>query len=84
LLDGSSAAITKTTIPALKFLGHDMSGYSLSWAQAGAIVSTPEDLTKWARALYQGTKLLPKKAARRTVELDLYENGQAVGFADCG
>jgi len=45
-----------------KFLGHDMSGYSLSWAQAaGAIVSTPEDLTKWARALYQGTKLLPKK-----------------------
>ncbi|MDQ2817212.1 MAG: beta-lactamase family protein [Candidatus Eremiobacteraeota bacterium] len=45
-----------------KFLGKDMSGYSLSWAQgAGAIVSTPDDLITWARALYQGTKLLPPK-----------------------
>lgn len=42
--------------------GTDVSGYSLSWAQgAGSIVSTPEDLVKWARVLYQSTTLLPKK-----------------------
>ncbi|MGC1379786.1 MAG: serine hydrolase domain-containing protein [Candidatus Baltobacteraceae bacterium] len=45
-----------------KFIGKDVSGYSLSWAQgAGSIVSTPEDLTVWARALYQGSALLPAK-----------------------
>jgi D-alanyl-D-alanine carboxypeptidase len=48
-----------------KFLGTDMSGYSLSWAQgAGSIVSTPEDLAKWARVLYAGTSLLPPKQKR--------------------
>jgi D-alanyl-D-alanine carboxypeptidase len=50
-----------------KFIGKDMSGYSLSWAQgAGSIVSTPEDLTTWSRALYEGTTLLP---ARQKAEL---------------
>jgi D-alanyl-D-alanine carboxypeptidase len=45
-----------------KFIGRDVTGYSLSWAQgAGSIVSTPEDLTVWARALYQGNALLPEK-----------------------
>jgi D-alanyl-D-alanine carboxypeptidase len=45
-----------------RFLGLDMSGFSLSWAQgAGAIVSTPQDLTRWVRALYQGVRLLPQK-----------------------
>jgi D-alanyl-D-alanine carboxypeptidase len=45
-----------------RFLGQDMTGYSLSWAQgAGAIVSTPDDLQRWARALYQGIQLLPPK-----------------------
>jgi D-alanyl-D-alanine carboxypeptidase len=45
-----------------KFVGKDMTSYSLSWAQgAGSIVSTPEDLTVWARALYEGTTLLPEK-----------------------
>jgi D-alanyl-D-alanine carboxypeptidase len=45
-----------------KFIGKDVSGYSLSWAQgAGSIVSTPADLTVWARALYQGTTVLPQK-----------------------
>ncbi len=43
-------------------IGKDVSGDSLSWAQgAGSIVSTPEDLTVWARALYRGTTLLPPK-----------------------
>jgi D-alanyl-D-alanine carboxypeptidase len=45
-----------------KFIGKDMTGHSLSWARgAGAIVSTPEDLTVWVRALHQGTTLLPEK-----------------------
>ena len=45
-----------------KFLGKNMTPYSLSWAQgAGAIVSTPEDLTVWARALYDNSSLLPDK-----------------------
>ena len=44
------------------FRGHDITGYSLSWAQgAGAIVSTPEDVARWARALYEGARLLPLK-----------------------
>jgi D-alanyl-D-alanine carboxypeptidase len=49
--------------PGLKsFIGKDVSGYSVSWARgAGSIVSTPEDLTIWAREIYQGTKLLPAK-----------------------
>lgn len=43
-------------------IGRDVSRDSLSWAQgAGSIVSTPEDLTVWARALYAGTSLLPAK-----------------------
>jgi D-alanyl-D-alanine carboxypeptidase len=45
-----------------KFIGKNMTPYSLSWAQgAGAIVSTPEDLTLWARALYDNSSLLPEK-----------------------
>ena len=42
--------------------GKDMRELSLSWAQgAGGIVSTPEDLTRWCRALYGGTVLKPKQ-----------------------
>ncbi len=53
-----------------KFIGSDMSGYSLSWAQgAGSIVSTPGDLIVWARALYQGTTLLPEKQKRELLSL---------------
>ena len=53
-----------------KFLGQDMSGYSLSWAQgAGSIVSTPEDLEKWARALYEGSRLLPPKQKKELMTL---------------
>lgn len=45
-----------------KFIGKNMTPYSLSWAQgAGAIVSTPQDLTVWARALYEKSSLLPDK-----------------------
>ncbi|MBC5824863.1 MAG: beta-lactamase family protein [Candidatus Eremiobacteraeota bacterium] len=53
-----------------KCLGQDMSGYSLSWAQgAGSIVSTPEDLIAWARALYQGTSLLPPRQKKELLSL---------------
>ena len=53
-----------------RFLGKDMSGYSLSWAQgAGSIVSTPQDLVTWARALYQGTVLLPAKQKKELMSL---------------
>jgi D-alanyl-D-alanine carboxypeptidase len=53
-----------------KFIGKDISGFSLSWAQgAGSIVSTPEDLIVWARALYQGTSLLPAKQKAELLSL---------------
>ncbi len=53
-----------------KFLGKDVSGFSLSWAQgAGSMVSTPQDLTKWARLLYQGTTLLPARQKRELLGL---------------
>ncbi len=53
-----------------KFIGKNVSGYSLSWAQgAGSIVSTPEDLTVWARALYDGTSLLPAKQKAELLSL---------------
>jgi D-alanyl-D-alanine carboxypeptidase len=52
------------------YLGRDMSKDSLSWAQgAGSIVSTPADITTWARALYQGTGLLPPLQRRELMSL---------------
>lgn len=42
--------------------GKDMRDLGLSWAQAaGGIVSTPEDVTRWCRALYEGPVLAPKQ-----------------------
>ena len=39
-------------------LGHDVKNDSVSWMQgAGGIVSTMQDVAKWARALYQGPLL---------------------------
>ncbi len=52
------------------FIGRDMSRDSLSWAQgAGAIVSNPQDLTAWSRALYQGSALLPAKQKRELLSM---------------
>ena len=54
----------------LPLRGKDISGYSLSWAQgAGSMVSTPEDLVRWARALYSGTTLLPVKQKAELMSL---------------
>jgi D-alanyl-D-alanine carboxypeptidase len=45
-----------------KLLGQDTSGFSLGWAQgAGGMVSTPEALTRWVRALFEGNVLPPKQ-----------------------
>jgi len=50
--------------PLAPLLGRDMRYESVSWMQgAGGIVSTPEDLTRWVRALYAGSVLAPKQRA---------------------
>jgi D-alanyl-D-alanine carboxypeptidase len=58
-----SGYYVNTDPPALtKLLGKDTSLFSLGWAQAaGGIISTPEDLTKWVRALFEGKVLQPKQ-----------------------
>lgn len=65
-----------------KFVGKDVSGYSLSWAQgAGSIVSTPEDLTVWARALYEGTSLLPGKQKDELLSLISLKTAKPIAAA---
>lgn len=50
-----------------QFYGKDMRLGDVSWAgAAGAIVSTPDDLIKWVRALYAGDILAPQQ--RRELE----------------
>jgi D-alanyl-D-alanine carboxypeptidase len=50
--------------PLKPILGRDVRNDSVSWMQsAGAIVSTPQDLTRWARALYTGPMLSHKQRA---------------------
>ena len=45
-------------------LGRDVRDLSVSWMQgAGGIVSTPIDVTRWARALYTGSILASKQRA---------------------
>jgi D-alanyl-D-alanine carboxypeptidase len=52
------------------YLGRDVSKDSVSWAQgAGSIVSTPADITTWARALYAGTALLRPQQRRELMSL---------------
>lgn len=44
------------------FLGRDMRTSDMSWAgPAGGIVATPEDVTRWVRALFQGPLLAAKQ-----------------------
>ena len=50
--------------PLAPLLGRNVRNDSVSWMQgAGAIASTPDDLTRWARALYTGAILAPKQRA---------------------
>jgi D-alanyl-D-alanine carboxypeptidase len=47
-----------------QLLNADTSAYSLGWAQAaGGMVSTPQDLTVWVRALLEGNILAQKQRA---------------------
>jgi D-alanyl-D-alanine carboxypeptidase len=59
-------------------LGADVHDDSVSWMKAaGAIVSTPADLTRWARALYTGPMLAPKQRAE-LFTLVSTKNGQPI------
>jgi D-alanyl-D-alanine carboxypeptidase len=48
--------------PLAPLLGHDMKDASVSMFQgAGGMVSRPEDVTRWVRALYQSDMLAPRQ-----------------------
>ena len=67
------------------YLGRDMSKDSLSWAQgAGSIVSTPADIATWARALYQGTTLLPPLQRRELMSLISIKNARPMTAPTAG
>ncbi len=68
-----------------KFIGKDVSRFSLSWAQgAGSIVSTPADLVVWARAMYQGTALLPAKQKAELLSLNSTKTAKPIAAATAG
>jgi D-alanyl-D-alanine carboxypeptidase len=59
-------------------LGKDVHADSVSWMKsAGAIVSTPQDLTRWARALYTGPMLASKQRAELLSIVSL-KNGKPI------
>jgi D-alanyl-D-alanine carboxypeptidase len=61
-----------------KLLGTDTSGYSLGWTQAaGGMISTPHDLAKWARALFEGD-VLPAEQRRELMSLVSVRTGQPI------
>lgn len=63
-------------------VGRDVSRYSVSWARAaGGIVSTPEDLTRWARALYTGPMLAAKQRAE-LLSIVSMKNGNPIKRTD--
>jgi D-alanyl-D-alanine carboxypeptidase len=48
--------------PLAPLLGHDIKSNSVSWMQgAGGIVSSMQDVSRWARALYEGSLLAEKQ-----------------------
>ncbi len=60
-------------------LGKDVRDLSVSWMQgAGGIVSTPIDVTRWARALYTGSILAPKQRAE-LMSLVSQKTGKPIG-----
>ncbi|MBV9027704.1 MAG: beta-lactamase family protein [Candidatus Eremiobacteraeota bacterium] len=64
--------------PLLPLLGADVKDFSVSWMQgAGGIVSDPEDLTRWARALYSGS-ILPAKQRAEMLSLVSLKNGRPI------
>ena len=62
-------------------LGKDVHNFSVSWAQgAGGIVSSPQDVTRWSRALYEGP-LLPAKQRRELMTLVSQATGKPIAAA---
>ena len=60
----SGYLFSREAAPLAPLLGTDVREDSVSWMQgAGGIVSTPEDVARWARALYVGPMLAPKQRA---------------------
>jgi D-alanyl-D-alanine carboxypeptidase len=58
--------------------GKDMRDFSVSWAQAaGGIVSNPEDVTHWSRALYEGS-LLPDRQRRELMATVSQKTGKPI------
>lgn len=61
-----------------KLLGQNISGFSLGWTQgAGGMIATPEDLTKWVRALFEGN-VLPEKQRQELESLVAIPSGQPI------
>jgi D-alanyl-D-alanine carboxypeptidase len=62
-------------------LGKNMLHADLTWAgAAGGIISTPRDLQKWVRGVFQGNLLTPKQLKDLT-ELVSMETGKPVAGA---
>ena len=61
-----------------RFVGHDVSRFSLSWARAaGGIVSTTREMTVWERALYTG-RLLPTRQQHQLLSLVSRTTGKPI------
>jgi D-alanyl-D-alanine carboxypeptidase len=69
---------TPADIALYPLLGKDAKRWSVSWAQAaGAIVSTPEDITHWARSLYE-SNLLPQQQRAELFSLVSTKTGKSI------
>jgi len=56
--------------PLAPLLGHDVKSDNVSWMQgAGGIVSSMQDLSRWARALYEGPLLADKQRSELITEV---------------
>ncbi len=67
---------TRSTLAPLT--GQDMRTQNLSWAgPAGAMVSTPRDLARWIRALFQG-RLLPRRQRDEMTSLVSQKTGRPI------
>ena len=63
-----------------QFVGKDMRLSDMSWASAaGGIVATPEDVTRWVRALYTGAILASKQRHELTAVVST-KTGKPIAF----
>lgn len=62
-------------------LGHDVKNHSVSWMQgAGGIVASMQDVSRWARALYEG-RLLADKQRRELITVVSDKTGKPINGA---